>query len=209
VNSSQTGWQIQADYFENCNCAVVCPCLASVNPQLTSQPTEGACEVAFAFHVDSGSYGATKLDGLNAVLMARTPGPMGLGNWTAALYVDERGDSSQRDGLQAIFSGAAGGMMANFAPLITTFLGVKAVPITFQKDGRRRSVEIPNLLHMGVQALPNGTAEAIMATNMHPFNLEGVAMAVGEAGSTWADYGHRWDNSGKNGHYAAINWSNA
>jgi len=34
-------------------------------------------------------------------------------------------------------------------------------------------------------------------------------MAVGEDGSTWTDYGMRWDNSGKNGHYAPINWSNA
>jgi hypothetical protein len=34
-------------------------------------------------------------------------------------------------------------------------------------------------------------------------------MAVGEQNSTWTDYGMNWDNSGKNGHYAAINWSNA
>jgi hypothetical protein len=205
---AQTAWQIKADYFENCNCDVVCPCLASVNPQLTAMPTQGACEVAFAFHIESGHYGDTTLDDLNVVMIARTPGPMGQGNWTAALYVDERGDADRREALRQIFSGAAGGTMGHFAPLISTFLGVKAVPITFQKDGRRRSVEIPNLMHMGVQALPNGTPEGIMASNLHPFNLEGVALAVGEAGSTWADYGMRWDNSGKNGHYAPINWSN-
>ncbi len=34
-------------------------------------------------------------------------------------------------------------------------------------------------------------------------------MASGDAGNTWADYGMRWDNSGKNAHYAPINWSNA
>jgi len=33
--------------------------------------------------------------------------------------------------------------------------------------------------------------------------------AVGEQNSSWADYGMSWDNSGKNGHDAAINWSNA
>jgi hypothetical protein len=171
-------------------------------------PTEGACEVAFAFHIDSGNYGATRLDDLNAAMIARTPGPMAQGNWTVALYVDERGDTSQREALQAIFSGAAGGMMANFTPLISNFLGVKVVPIAFQKNGRRRGVEIPNLMQVAVQALPNGTPDAIMAANLHPFNMEGVALAVGEAGSTWADYGMRWDNSGKNGHYAPIIWSN-
>ena len=35
----------------------------------------------------------------------------------------------------------------------------------------------------------------------------GVAMAVGDEKSTYADYGMQWDNSGKNAHYAPINWS--
>jgi len=30
---------------------------------------------------------------------------------------------------------------------------------------------------------------------------------VGEPGSTFSDHGMRWDNSGKNGHYAPIRWS--
>jgi hypothetical protein len=34
-------------------------------------------------------------------------------------------------------------------------------------------------------------------------------MAFGDQNSTWTDYGMSWDNSGKNGHYATINWSNA
>jgi len=32
---------------------------------------------------------------------------------------------------------------------------------------------------------------------------------VGAAGNTFSDYGMRWDNSGKNGHYAPISWSSA
>ncbi|MFL5625724.1 MAG: DUF1326 domain-containing protein, partial [Ktedonobacteraceae bacterium] len=54
--STQTSWQITGDYFENCNCDVVCPCLFSPNPPLTSRPTAGACEVAFGFHIDQGRY---------------------------------------------------------------------------------------------------------------------------------------------------------
>jgi hypothetical protein len=33
-------------------------------------------------------------------------------------------------------------------------------------------------------------------------------MAVGDEQSTYADHGMHWDNSGKNAHYAPINWSN-
>ena len=202
-------WQITGDYFENCNCDVVCPCLFSPNPPLTSQPTAGACELAFGFHIDHGRYDATPLDGLNVAMIARTPGPMADGNWSVALYLDERANEQQSKDLQAIFTGADGGPMAALAPLISTVLGAKAVPINFQKEGKRRSVEIPSIMQLAVHAVPSlNPDQEIWAQNAHPF-ASSVAMAVGEEHSTWTDYSMHWDNSGKNGHYAAINWSNA
>ncbi|SRR5229473_6316046 len=206
--TTQTRWQITGDYFENCNCDVVCPCLLSPNQPLTSRPTAGACEVAFGFHIDRGSYGAATLDGLNVAMIARTPGPMAQGNWSVALYLDERANEQQRQAIQAIFTGAAGGPIAALAPLISTVLGVKALPITFRKEGKRRSVEIPSVMQLSVHPLPSMDPDKeIWAVNAHPFASE-VAMAIGDEKSTWTDYGMHWDNSGKNGHYAAINWSN-
>jgi hypothetical protein len=35
-----------------------------------------------------------------------------------------------------------------------------------------------------------------------------LALAVGAPGNMFSDHGMRWDNSGKNGHYAPISWSN-
>ncbi|MHB8575388.1 MAG: DUF1326 domain-containing protein [Dehalococcoidia bacterium] len=207
--ATQTRWQLSGDYFENCNCDVVCPCLFSPLPQMTAMPTAGACEVAFGFHVNGGRYGEESLDGLNVGLIGRSPGAMGAGNWSVALYLDERATQPQREALQAIFTGAAGGTMSNLAPLIGTVLGVKAAPITWKKEGKRRSLEIPGIMHIAVHAAPGLGGEAeILVSGAHPFASEGLAMAVGDAGSTWEDYGMRWDNSGKNGHYAAINWSN-
>lgn len=203
-------WSISGDYFENCNCAVTCPCLFSTEAPFASRPTEGVCEVALVFHLDRGSFGDVPLDSLNAALLVRTPGPMIEGNWTAALYVDERADERQREALQAIFTGQAGGVMGGFAPLIGEVLGVKAAPIAYRIEGKRRGVEIPGVMSLAVRpaASAMGEDEEVVAVNAHPFAPEGVAMAVGEPGSTWTDYGLRWDNSGKNGHYAAINWSN-
>ena len=203
-------WQLTGGYFENCNCDVVCPCLFSTLPPLTSKPTNGTCDVAFGFHIEHGTYDSTPLDGLNVAVIAHTPGAMAEGNWSVALYLDERADAAQQEALGAIFGGAAGGIMGSLAPLISTVLGVKTVPITYQSQGRRRSLESPNVMHMGVQATPRIVPDqAIMAANAHPFNPAGVAMAVGVEQSTFSDYGMRWDNSGKNGHYAPIAWSNA
>lgn len=209
MTSPQTRWQLTGDYFESCNCDVVCPCLFSPLPPLTSKPTQGACEVAFGFHVDQGRYGDVSLDGLNVALTARTPGPMAEGDWSVALYLDERASTEQQGALQTIFTGASGGPMANLAPLISHVLGAKTVAITFTKDGKHRSVEIPGTMHMSVHAAPAMVPDQeIWAQNAHPF-APAVALAVSDEDSTWVDYGMHWDNSGKNGHYAPINWSNA
>jgi hypothetical protein len=206
--TSQTSWRINGEYFENCNCDVVCPCLFSPGPPMTARPTAGACEVPLAFHIARGQYGNVPLDGLNAVVALRTPGVMSEGNASVALYLDERADERQREALQAIFSGAAGGPPAALAPIISTVLGVKVVPIRWHKDGKRRAVEIPGIAHLAVRAVPSMDPDGeIWASNAHPLAMDKLAMAVGEESSTFADYGMRWDNSGKNGHYAAINWS--
>src|SRR5205814_485660 len=138
----------------------------------------------------------------------RTPGVMGAGNASVALYLDERADAQQQEALGAIFSGAAGGPMGALAPLVGQVLGVKAVPITFTKDGKRRTVEVPGVMRLAVSAMPNLTPDdAIWVSNAHPLFPEKLAMAVGESGSVYEDYGMRWDNSGKNGHYAPFTWS--
>ncbi|HEV2239246.1 MAG TPA: DUF1326 domain-containing protein [Ktedonobacterales bacterium] len=212
MSTASPQWQLTGDYFENCSCAVVCPCLFSPNAPFTSQPSsaDGACEVAFGFHVDKGSYGNVTLDGLSVGMIARSPGRMADGNWSAAVYLDDHADAQQQQALTAIFTGGAGGPVATLAPLISQVLGVKTAPITFSKNGTSRSLQIPGMARLGVHAAPSLVPDqAVWASNAHPFNLGGVAMAVGDSGSTWDDYGMHWDNSGKNGHYAPINWSGA
>ena len=116
--ADQVQWQLSGDYFENCSCSVVCPCLVSKAAPLTSKPTEGVCNVPLVFHIESGRYDGIALDGLNVALAIQTPGPMAEGNWSVAAYIDERADDKQTEALGAIFTGAAGGPMAAFAPLI-------------------------------------------------------------------------------------------
>jgi hypothetical protein len=205
----QTKWNLSGDYFEACDCAVVCPCLISPAPPMTAQPTEGDCHVAWLFHINQGAYGEVRLDGLNLVVCASSDGPMGRGNWTGATYVDERADDRQTEALGAIFSGAAGGPMAAFAPLFGKSLGVKKAPIAFKIDGKVRSGAIPGVLSMSVEPLPTqAEGGEIWAETGHPANPKKLALATARPGSTYADYGLKWDNSGRNGHYAAIDWAN-
>lgn len=206
--AEQTKWQLSGDYFENCNCDVVCPCLVSPAAPLTAKPSQGTCDVMLAFHIDKGRYGQVSLDGLNVAIVVHTPGVMAEGNWTAAPYIDERADDQQTAALGAIFSGGEGGPMAAFAPLIATHLAGKKVPIRYAINGKSRSVEIPGIMHMAVEPLgsmhPSGEMWGALG---HPAAPDRMAFAVGAQGSTFADHGMRWDNSGKNGHYAPISWT--
>ena len=207
--ATQTKWHLSGDYFENCNCDVVCPCLVSPAAPLTAQPSQGVCDVALVFHIDTGRYGQVPLDGLNVAVVAHTPGPMADGDWTLAAYVDERADDEQAAALGAIFGGTAGGPMAAFAPLVGTHLGAKRVAIKYAIAGDRRSVEIPGIMQMAVAPLPTmHPSGEVWGAMGHPVAPDRLAFAVGSAGSTFADHGMRWDNSGKNGHYAPISWSN-
>jgi len=107
--AAQAQWRLSGDYFENCSCSVVCPCLVSNAAPMTARPTEGVCNVPVVFHIERGSYDGVSLDGLNVALAIQTPGPMAEGNWSVAAYIDERADDKQTEALGAIFTGAAGG----------------------------------------------------------------------------------------------------
>src|SRR5262249_25155623 len=201
----QAQWLFSGDYFENCNCSVVCPCLISKSPPLTSRPTEGVCDVALIFHIDAGKYGETPLDGLNVALAVHARGPMAEGNWSVAAYIDQRADEKQTEALGAIFTGAAGGPMSPLAPLIGHNLGAQKVQITNRTEGKKRSAEIPKILHMSVDPLPTAHPSGeIWANTGHPVSPDRLALGVGASGNTFSDHGMRWDNSGKNGHYAPI-----
>jgi hypothetical protein len=207
--TQQVSWQLSGDYFENCSCSVVCPCLVSTAAPLTARPTEGFCNVPVIFHIDTGRYGDVPLDGLNVFVILHSPGVMADGNWSVATYIDQRADDAQTEALTAIFTGAAGGPMAAFIPLISTDLGVSKVPITFRIDGKTRSAEIPGILKMAVAPLPTMHPSGEMWANVgHPIAPDAMVMAVGASGNTFSDRGMRWDNSGRNGLYAPIRWSN-
>ena len=93
--SSSPSWKLEGDYFEGCNCDIVCPC------SFFQDPDEGSCYVTCAWHIQKGVYDDnTTLDNLNVVAMFNSPGNMFTGpKWKAALYIDERAIQEQKDAI--------------------------------------------------------------------------------------------------------------
>ncbi|HEY7496136.1 MAG TPA: DUF1326 domain-containing protein [Candidatus Tectomicrobia bacterium] len=200
---SPTPWRLQADYLENCNCDLLCPCL------FASKPTQGDCNVPIAYHIRQGHYGSIRLCGLTVVRVTIFPGPgiMASGNQKLALYIDERATQAQYDALVEIFTGKAGGPLERLQTLVTDFLGVKRVPITYTIDGALHSVFIPDIVDVVVEPAggANPPREMVITNTRHACGPD-LPVARGIRG-IFRDYGFAWDNAGKNGHYKLIEWA--
>jgi hypothetical protein len=192
-------WKLTGDYFESCNCDAACPCI------FLGPPTRGDCTVLVAWHIDKGHFGDTDLNGLNTVLAVHAPGHMLQTKWRAALYLDERATQEQRDSLTRIFAGQAGGHLANMAACVGEILGVKAVPIAYRAEGRRRSLSIDGLADVEIEAMA-GQDGAEVTIAAPPFCVvPGIPSVVGKSKRlSYRDYGYQWELSDRNGFYSAF-----
>ena len=195
-------WKVSGTYFEACNCDAACPCV------FMSAPTAGSCSLLVAWHIDKGSFADVVLDGFNAVLALYSPDHMLKGGFKVALYVDDRANSEQRDALAAVFSGKAGGHLSALGPLIAEVLGVKAVPIQYEENGRKRRLSIPGIAESEIAAL-SGQGGAEVTVNNHPFTVvPGFPAVVSKSTSvTYRDHGFNWQISEKNGFYSPFTYA--
>jgi hypothetical protein len=198
-------WRIEGDYFESCNCDLLCPCLLS---HAQARPTQGHCDVVLATHVVRGSYGDVDLSGLNALQALTTPGEMSRGGGTLAVYTDSHANDAQRAALEAIFSGKAGGPPSLMNAMIATRLPTKSAEIRFNSDGKKFSVSIPGITEVIVEGVIGAGQQVVWLENVgHPFSRR-LAAAKGTQ-SRFADHSLSFENSGRNGHFSPISWSNS
>lgn len=192
-------WSVNGTYFEACNCAAACPCV------FLSAPTEGKCTVVVAWHIDKGSSDGASLDGFNVALLAHSPGHMLMTKWKVALYLDSRASADQQKVLGQIFSGQAGGPLAALGPLIGEVMGVKPAPIQYSASGKQRSLRIPDITEVEIEAL-QGQGGELVTINNHPFTpVPGQPAVVATSKRLNVnDYGISLDISGKNGFYSAF-----
>jgi len=203
-------WWIRGDYLENCNCEFLCPCLLGPrNKQggAMARPTDGHCDVPLVFSVREGACGTTSLAATHVALAVHTPGAMGEGNWRVGIYLDARASADQRQALERIFTGRAGGVMARLSPLVAEWLPARVAPIESGIEGRRRWARIPGVLDIeieGVEGAAPGTESWI--DNVRHFVSRRLAAARATRG-TYRDHGFDWNHAGRNGHYASFEWA--
>jgi hypothetical protein len=205
-------WSASGDWFDVCSCSIPCPCI------FAQPPTNGECEGVLAYHIKKGRYGETPLDGLNLIGLSYFKGNIWAGDTKAsfAFYIDDRADSGQRNALQQIFSGKAGGFMANFADLIGEVRGQDFVPIKFEvaDDLSSWSASIPGKVSLEVEALSGPMTPP--GKRVQTVNAPGSEVGPGTV-ATWGkarvdevtapDVRFSWKRKGNSSKHIPFSWS--
>ena len=195
-------WKIEGSYFESCNCEAACPCV------FLSKPTDGECGVMIAWHINKGKFEDVALDGLSVAFAVRSPGHMAQVKWDAAVCLDERANEKQKEALSKIFAGQAGGHPAALASHMGNIPGLASVPIEHQAKGKQRSMKIPNVAEMSIEAL-EGQGGAEITVSNHPLCIAPGNPAVTARSKTlsYKDHGMSWELSGKNGFFSPFQYA--
>ncbi len=195
-------WNLKGTYFESCNCSVACPCI------LLGPPTEGECTVVVAWHIEEGSYGNTDVSDLNVVVAAHSPGHMMEVKWKVAMYLDENASEEQQGALGQIFGGQAGGHFEVMAGLMGEVVGVSPAKIEYKSDGKKRSLRIPNVTELDIEAIEGAGGAPVRITN-NPFGIvpDVPPVIAKTSNGTFKDHGMDWALSGKNAFYSDFTYA--
>ncbi|HXD39094.1 MAG TPA: DUF1326 domain-containing protein [Ramlibacter sp.] len=199
-------WQISGEYMETCNCTFLCPC---VYTNLAARPTEGECKVALAMRIDKGAKDGIALDGLSFIVVMHSPGPMGEGNLTVGLIIDQAASDAQAEAIAAIASGQAGGPLAALGPLVGKMAGVERRQIIFESDGLNRAARAGDLVDQACEGIPGGDPSQPMCLDNTGHPVASRLSLAKATRSVFKAFGLNWDDkSGKrNGHFAPFAWS--
>ena len=205
-------WSLLGDWFDVCKCNIPCPCT------FAQTPSYGDCDGVLVYHIKKGQYGEISLDKLNVLALSYFKGNIWSGNIKAdiAIFFDERANKEQRNALNMIFTGKAGGFMAEFAKLIGEVRGIEFALINFEvaDDLSYWSAEIPGKVMAKGEALTGPMTPR--GKRVQTINAPGSEVGPGTV-TTWGtavidevnvpDVRYQWKRSGRSSKHITFNWS--
>ena len=144
---------------------------------------------------------------MKAGLLIEIPGPLARGNWTAALYVDDKASIYAVKALTRIFSGKAGGSTGLLKILVGSFLGVRTEPIHYDiKDVARTSSQIPKIIEGVVKPIKGkAPGENVVVSNTGYWIGRDVTVARAETSRVRA-FGRNWNFAGRSAELVRLDW---
>jgi hypothetical protein len=106
--TGRESWALSGTYLEACNCQAICPC-RRIGGRQGGRSTYGICMGALSWAIERGRAGDVDLAERRVVLASRYDDDEPGSPWDFILFLDEKADERQRNALEAIFLGHAGG----------------------------------------------------------------------------------------------------
>ena len=196
-------WSLDGELILNCNCTVFCPCVISLGKH---PPTEGYCQAWAGVRIDKGHSGGTDLSGLNVAMLLDIPGKMERGNWTLALWIDDRATDEQFAALETIFRGSARGTTGLFTLLVGEYLGAERAPVQFETDGDTRRLSVGRVIQGEVRPIAGArSGEEVSVVNTQYWMGPEVVVAEAVKGRVRA-FGRVWNFEGRSAEICRIRW---
>jgi hypothetical protein len=171
-------WELKGTVIVACNCDYGCPC------NFNALPTKGKCEGTWTWHVERGTFGDISLDDLNFTVCVNWPGAIHEGNGEALILVDERADEAQRNAIETLVGGDAGGPWGVLAWTWPTIHGPKPVAYDLHLDGVKTRVKAGDSYEVVSETIKNPVSGA----EVHPGATlpEGIVFKEADFGSSTA-----------------------
>jgi len=160
----------------------------------------------WAIHVYTGAFQETRLDGLNTVAVFDTPQRMYDGDWTQAFYIDERATSQQREALETIYSGRAGGPWQILSGFVSKRLETRFVPIHYEEQGRQKRMWIDDFFDTSVAAIrAKDDVGEVLLINL--FNqIHGATQVLARGKTRCSDRDFQFSLNGSHSTYSHFSW---
>jgi hypothetical protein len=109
------------------------------------------------------------------------PGNILQGNWTAAIYVDDQASKAQEEALLEVYTGQAGGPIADLVQLIGEVVSVERAPIRFTVAEGKGELEIGKDYYAKLEPYLGAAGAQTTLTDTIFSTVPGAPVFVGKA----------------------------
>jgi hypothetical protein len=168
-------YHLEGRLLEVCDCRVLCPCW------IGEDPDNGTCDTIVAYRFDKGAIDGVDVSETTLAIVAHLPGNILDGNWRVAVYIDQQASPEQEAALLKVYTGQAGGPIADIAKLIGEVVAVERAPIQFDVREGRGTIRIGESQFAELEPYQGATGVNTTLTDTIFSTVPGAPVFVGKA----------------------------
>ena len=168
-------YHLEGRLLEVCDCRVLCPCWIGEDPDYRT------CDTIIAWQFDKGTVDGVDVSGCTLAMFAHVPGNILQGNWTAAVYLDDKASAAQEAALLGVYTGQKGGPVADLAKLVGKVVSVQKVPITFTVQGGHGTIKVGDAGFAELEPYKSASGATTTLTDTVFSTVPGAPVFVGKA----------------------------